>query len=312
MARPPKNEIGVGILLVVAVGLLAWMSVQVGALRGLGDRTRASAALQDAAGLTEGAEVKVAGVTVGQVVSLTLDHDAAVVTFEVDAEAGLRRDAVAQVRARSVLGEKYLDLLPQSREAPLLEDGDRLSTTLPGTEIDQLVNALGPMLAAAEPEALEAIVSAVHRAVEDDPERLTRMLQNLDRIAVEGAAAAAGLPGAVAESRAVLARLQALMESVEPAVDRLDPLTQDLATVSGDLPQVLGEVEGLVQDSRGAVKTAQVVLDAAAGSADDLQALLANLAEIDKVELRRLLREEGVLIRLRERPVVAEEPDSVP
>ena len=306
MARPPKNEIGVGILLVVAVALLAWMSVQVGALRGLGDRTRASAVLRDAAGLTEGAEVKVAGVTVGQVVSLTIDHDAAVVVFEVDAAVGLRQDAVAQVRARSVLGEKYLDLMPQSRAAPLLEDGARLEATLPGTEIDQLVNALGPMLAAAEPEALEAIVSAVHRAVEDDPDRLTRMLRNLDRMAAQGAEAAEELPTAIAESRAVLTKLAALLEAAGPAVDRLDPLTEDLVAVSGEVPRVLGEVEGLVQESREAVETAQVVLDAAAGSTEDLQAVLANLAEIDKVELRRLLREEGVLIRLRERPVVEE------
>ncbi|MFM2244644.1 MAG: hypothetical protein RL071_718, partial [Pseudomonadota bacterium] len=35
MARSRKHEIGVGILVVVAVGLLAVMSLQVGALRGL-------------------------------------------------------------------------------------------------------------------------------------------------------------------------------------------------------------------------------------------------------------------------------------
>ncbi len=306
MAQSLKNEIGVGILLVVAATLLAWMSVQVGALRGLGDRTRATAVLPDAAGLTEGAEVKVAGVTVGQVVSLAIEHDAAVVTFEVDPGIGLREDAVAQVRARSVLGEKFLDLQPQSRDAPLLGDGARLETTLPGTEIDQLVNALGPMLAAAEPEALEAIVSAVHRAVEDDPDRLLRILQNLDRMLVQGAAAAEELPVAVAESRAVLAKLGALVAAAEPSVGRLDPLTEDLVAASGKLPRVLEDVGALVQESRGAVETAQEVLDAAAGSTEDLQAVLANLSEIDKVELRRLLREEGVLIRLRERPVVAE------
>lgn len=304
MARSPKNEIGVGVLIVVAVCLLAWMSIQVGGLRRFGDRLTASAALPDAAGLTEGAEVKVAGVTVGQVLSLTIDHDEAVVAFEVDASVGIRQDAVAQVRARSVLGEKFLELKPQSRDARLLQDGDRLEVTLAGTEIDQLVNALGPMLAVAEPEVIEEIVLAVHQAVQDDPDRLTRMLRNLDEVAAQAATAAEDLPAAVVEARAVLVELRALLSAASPAVDRLDPLAAKLETAAAELPETLGEVRGLVGETREAIDDAHVVLEAAAGSSEDLQTLLANLSEIDKWELRRLLREEGVLIRLRERPVV--------
>ena len=123
MSRTRTREIGVGALLVASLGLLAWMSIQVGALQGMGPAVAVSATLDDAAGLTEGAEVKVAGVAVGVVTRLTVDHDVAVVDFEVRESAGLRRDAIVQVRARSLLGEKYLDVSPQGRDAALLRDG---------------------------------------------------------------------------------------------------------------------------------------------------------------------------------------------
>lgn len=304
MSRSRGQEIGVGVLLIVAVALLSWMSVQVGALQGFGDRIQASAVLADAAGLAEGADVKVAGVTVGRVLTLTIDHDVAVVAFEVEEQAGLRSDAVAQVRARSVLGEKYLELSPQSRDAPPLADGDRLDTSRPGMEIDQLVNALGPMLSAANPDELQAIVSALHTAVADDPERLARMLANLDSIAADGAVAAKDLPAALGEARAAIREVRGLVRAVGPTVDRLDTLAVRLDEATTDLPETVTEVRGLVGETRAAVSDAQALLTTVSGSSDDLTAILSNLSEIDKWELRRLLREEGILVRLRQSEVV--------
>ena len=40
------------------------------------------------------------------------------------------------------------------------------------------------------------------------------------------------------------------------------------------------------------------------GIDDDLRVVLSNLKDIDKWEMRRLLREEGILVRLRPREVV--------
>jgi alpha-ketoglutarate-dependent taurine dioxygenase len=38
-------------------------------------------------------------------------------------------------------------------------------------------------------------------------------------------------------------------------------------------------------------------------STDSIETVLANLSEIDKWELRRLLREEGILVRFKENQV---------
>ena len=76
-----KHEIGVGVLVIVAGAVLAYMALKVGALKGLGRTVAATAVLSDAGGLTAGAMIKIAGVEVGVVDDLAVAHDAAVLTL---------------------------------------------------------------------------------------------------------------------------------------------------------------------------------------------------------------------------------------
>lgn len=310
MSRSRKHEIGVGVLVLVAFCLLAWMSLEVGALRGLGDRVEVQARLDDAMGLEDGAMVKVAGVAVGSVTGIAIDHDVAVVDFQLDPGAGLRRDAVAQVRARSLLGEKFLELQPQSRDAPLLVDGDVLAATRPATDIDELVNGLAPVVATLDPEALQSTMDALSAAMKDDPDRAARMLQNLDEILANGAEASKGLPTLVAEGTAAALDVRRVVSDARPVIQRAEAVADkadatlariDAATV--DLPETMQEVDALAKETRAAVGEGRAVLARVEQKGPQIETILDNVAEIDKWEVRRWLREEGIKVRLRESEV---------
>lgn len=310
MLRSHKHEIGVGLLVLVAFGLLAWMSLEVGALRGLGDRVDVQARLDDAMGLEDGAVVKVAGVAVGTVTGITIDHDVAVVAFQLEPEAGLRKDAVAQVRARSLLGEKFLELQPQSRDAPRLQDGDTLASTRPAAEIDELVNGLAPVIATLDPESLKSTMDALSAALKDDPERAARMLRNLDEILANGAEASRGLPGLVAEGTAAARDVRGVAAEARPVIRRAEAVAQradtaltriDEATVG--LPETMKEIDALVTETRTAVSDGQSVLSRIDDKGPQIETILDNVSEIDKWEVRRWLREEGIKVRLRESEV---------
>ena len=60
MASSRKQEIGVGLLVLTAMALLAFMSIKVGALRNVGDEIQLKVTLADAAGLSDGAAVRIA------------------------------------------------------------------------------------------------------------------------------------------------------------------------------------------------------------------------------------------------------------
>ena len=160
MAKPGRNEIAVGVLLLAAMALLGWMALKVGALRRVAEEVHVSAHFAD----------------------VTVDGKKALVTLALREDAAMRKDVVARIRARSVLGEKYVELSPQSENEALLKDGDELQVGLEPLEIDELVTSMGPMLAAVDPQAVADLVNALSQAVKQDPERLNRMLADTETL----------------------------------------------------------------------------------------------------------------------------------
>lgn len=308
MAKPGRNEIAVGVLLLAAMALLGWMALKVGALRRVAEEVEVSARFADVTGLPEGAAVQVAGVPVGRVAALRVDGKKALVTLALREDAALRKDVVARIRARSVLGEKYVELSPQGETEALLKDGDELAVGVEPVEIDQLVTSMGPMLAAVDPEAIASLVGALNDAVKQDPERLNRILADTETLLHNAAVASEQAPALMDEARAALGEVRRATSDARPVIARADRVLGQLEEVSSDLPKTTAELNALLSDGRGAVADGRAMLSKMDGSVDQLQVVLDNLSEIDKWELRRLLREEGIVVRLRESQVVETPP----
>jgi phospholipid/cholesterol/gamma-HCH transport system substrate-binding protein len=306
MARSIRYELGVGCLLAVALAVLAFLALQVGALSTLGDRVRVTVAFPDAAGLQAGAVVAVAGVEVGTVERLELDYDHAVVHMTLRPDAEVRSDARASIRSRSMLGEKYVALHPQSAEASLAKDGDQLEPAGMRVEIDDIVNALGPVMEALDPEAVSEALRTFSEALEEDPARLERMLHNADVILSNTAEASEELPGlarearhTLADGRATLAEIDARAEEAREVIARAESVLVNVDEAAEGAPEVMAELESAIAEAREALARLE-------STSESLDQVMSNLAEIDRWELRRLIREEGVLIRLKKEKV--EEP----
>jgi phospholipid/cholesterol/gamma-HCH transport system substrate-binding protein len=140
-----RTYIGLGAFVVVSVGLLLYLAQSIGAI-GAGGGARYELRLRHAAGLVENNAVKIAGVGVGRVAHIDVDHDIAVLTLRVDEDIVLHEDARAIVRAKSLLGEKYLQIHPGTREAPVLASGGVIKDVDAPFEIDEVLNALEPVL----------------------------------------------------------------------------------------------------------------------------------------------------------------------
>ena len=306
-----KQEIGVGLLVLGALVILGYMAIQVGALKGFGETLQATARLDDAAGLTNGSLIKIAGVEIGQVDRLVIDHDAVVVEMVIDSDALIRQDAQVQVRARSLLGEKYLEVLPESTDAPLLEDGGVLSQSAGMTEIDQLVNALGPLVDSVDPDAVGGVLGHLNMVIEKDPERIERMLDDVELILKRTAEVSEQAPalveetrGLVAEAGSTMAEVKLLVAQTRPTLERLDQVVERLDVASEDLPGTVEKTEQLLEESHGLMLDGRALVSRIDDSYGDVELVLANMKEIDKWELRRLLREEGILVRTREKEVI--------
>jgi phospholipid/cholesterol/gamma-HCH transport system substrate-binding protein len=140
-----RTHIGLGLFVIGTIGLLVWLAQSIGAIGSSGGN-RYELRLAHAAGLVENNAVKIAGVSVGRIEDVSVDHDIAVLTLRIDREVVLHEDARAIVRAKSLLGEKYLQIAPGDRDAPVLEDGDQIVNVDVPFEIDEVLNALEPIL----------------------------------------------------------------------------------------------------------------------------------------------------------------------
>ena len=138
--RSNAIEFLTGLLVLAAlVGLLAL------ALLGSGRKTetgyRLSARFSHIDGLSVGSEVRLAGVSIGQVVSERVDPKTfqAEVVFSVGEAVRLPTDSAAVVTSDSLLGGKYLSLDPGGADTILKPDG-RLTVTQGSISLEQLLS----------------------------------------------------------------------------------------------------------------------------------------------------------------------------
>jgi phospholipid/cholesterol/gamma-HCH transport system substrate-binding protein len=104
----------------------------------------------DALGLVENSAVMIAGVEVGRVTNLAVAHDKAKITIALDPSQDIPRHLRGVVRARSLLGEKFLELIPTEAEAggELLADGEVIGVedTSKTLELDQFATDFDPLI----------------------------------------------------------------------------------------------------------------------------------------------------------------------
>ena len=299
MNNSRKHEIGVGILVITAAALLAFMAVKVGSLRNVGEEINVKVIVGDAAGLSEGAAVRIAGVQVGQIGTMTVVHDKAELSIMLAKSAQVREDAKIQVRARSILGEKYLEVTPMSKDAPLVADGATIQVSKAQTEIDELVNSLGPLVTAVDADAVNAAMNRLSSALEEDPERIANMLRDIETILGNGAEASDSLPSLVADTRDTLNSVKGAADDVRPMINQANRIVNKVDEATETLPQMANDLEATLQETRALMADGRALMDQMQSSTESIQTVLNNVSEIDKWELRRLLREEGILIRLK-------------
>ncbi|MFN3602544.1 MAG: MCE family protein [Dietzia sp.] len=112
--RPNEPRFGnatIGAVGVVVILVLTTTAFMLDSLPFVGAGPKYSAHFSEAAGLTDGNEVRVAGVKVGVVTDVDLDGDKVVVGFRAK-DAWLGDDTRASIQVKTVLGQKYLALIP--------------------------------------------------------------------------------------------------------------------------------------------------------------------------------------------------------
>ena len=138
--KDTKLELIVGVFVLVGLAALTYLAVKLGKLEviGGGNHMEVQAEFDSVAGLKTGASVEIAGVQVGQVKRIGLKGDRATVVLSLQPGVTLYGDAIASIKTRGLIGDKYLSLSPGGSQKEL-PPGAKIRDTESGVDLESLI-----------------------------------------------------------------------------------------------------------------------------------------------------------------------------
>lgn len=134
-----RTDIIVGIFVLVGIICLGYLAIRLGKVELFGARGYpVSADFASVAGLKIGDPAEIAGVRVGRVESLGLADHRARVTLRLDTDVQLQEDAIASIRARGLIGDKFVLITPGASDK-IIAPGGRIRETESPLDITDLI-----------------------------------------------------------------------------------------------------------------------------------------------------------------------------
>lgn len=268
-----KNEIAVGIFIIIAAFIFGYMSITIGKLK-LGEGIRVQAIFDNASGVVKDAAVMIAGVDVGSVEKLMVDYDKAVLTLYIKKEAQVKKNVKAIIRAKSLLGEKYVEIVPLSKEGALLSNGDKIINTSTPMEMDQLITRLAPLITDIDADKVKILINTIAKAINGkekevgeiilgtarlmssmDNVQIARIMNNLDSLAGLSEALMDSSQGSIKNIVKNLDKITASLEKDTPAISK------NVKTITNDIAKATNTVPGLSKDAEKITKNVVNITD---------------------------------------------------
>lgn len=144
-----------------------------------GDTRTYTALFTHVSGLSDGDDVRVAGVRVGKVSDIEIVDDGAKVTFELSNDQPMLRNTQLVMRYQNLLGQRYLSMVQgEKRGEPLPADSTiPLDRTNPGFDLSELLNGFRPLLDVLEPEQVNQLATSVIEVLQGEGRTIESVLR---------------------------------------------------------------------------------------------------------------------------------------
>ena len=175
-------EFKVGALVLIVTGLIATMSLRVSENpSALGSSKNVWFLVEDASGLIEKSNVKMAGINVGVIKEISLQNGEARVDMILRADVPLTRSARIEIRPNGILGDKHIEIISGDPRDPPLRDGEQILVVDDRASVDRLIGEVSKIT-----KSLTAIAENIKSATEgDDAKPLGRIIHNIEEMTTD-------------------------------------------------------------------------------------------------------------------------------
>lgn len=255
----------------VAIAFVVLVATYVFVLRDDTEMKTVTAHFPRAVSVYAGSDVRILGVNVGRVVSVTPEGNSVRVEMEYDAKYDVPADAQAVIVTPTLVADRFVQL------TPAFEDGDELMAddaeiALPDTgvpvELDRIYASLRDLSVALGPNGvnkdgtLNHVLEAGAKALEGQGAAGNQMLLQLSRAAEtfgEGAGPLFETVTQLAEFTTVLAQndevVRAFIRDLADVTDQLSEEREEISAALASVADAVGTVRTFVRDNREALVT---------------------------------------------------------
>lgn len=278
--------IKLGIFTVISIlvtGLLAAIMGNVG----FGEGKEYKAIFSTASMLQKGDDVRVAGVSVGEVKDVEhYDRNNAIVTFRVKADVPMTTASRAEIRFLNLVGDRYLALEEgASAEAEPLDAGDTLpiEQTSPALDLTTLFNGFKPLFQALQPDQVNELSLNLIQVLQGEGGTVRGLLQHTASL-TNALADRDQLIGEVIDNlSSTLSTVDSRRRQLSSLVVELKGWMGDLARDRGTIGSSLSNISDLTVVLADLLRESRPVLKADIAELRQLAALLNKKANRDQI-----------------------------
>jgi len=288
-----RNPIAVALAGLAVLAVIALLTYFSGNLPIIGGGTTYTAYFAEAAGLQPGNEVRIAGVSVGQVSGVSLAGNKVAVTFRVRNE-WIGNQTTAAIEIKTLLGDKYLALDPQGGAPQQPGTPIPLSRTQSPYDVTQAFGGVSQQISQINTAQLSRSLQTLAAAFATTPPYVNKALSGLASLSASVASRDAAVTSLLAGARKVTgtvaredARFQALLGDG-------NLLLAELRQRQAAIHQLLVSTQALAVQLSGLVSDNQAQLGPALQALDKVTTLLQR----DQASLGKALALAGPYYRL--------------
>ncbi len=266
-----NSETKVGLFVVLGIVLLVIMSLKLGGVNIDSDEGyELTMRLDNAIGLDPGASITIAGVEVGNVQAIALDGSKALITIKVRSGVDVMRNYTVALKTSGLLGEKYLALIPGITTAPLLKDGDEITSIAAYSDMDRLITALsdvavdikkitgalGDVLGGDDNQAslgsiiknLQDITTSVNSIVAENDVRFTTVMKNMESFSASLRDITEMLAANKGNFNATMTNVREAMETLNNIAPNVDSTVSSISKIAQRIERGEGTIGKLLND----------------------------------------------------------------
>lgn len=244
----------------ISSALTIWIAFQILGFDPRQGRYDLTATFEDATNLRGGDPVRLSGVPIGQVSGVRVDKGMAVVDFKVNDDVEIPVDSEVAVRSQNLIGMRELVITPGTASATLADD-DHMEVVSNAVELGDLVNELGPLLEAVNPERLNELNEVLTTTLAGNREPIADITANLSTVLDQ-----------LASRRGTIAQL----------IDDYEVITGEVARRDGQIQQLIDNIVLLSETFNASEDVLVQALEEFPDVSSQLAALLeANAGNLD-------------------------------